>query len=75
MSIVEIENELEKMTDKERYIVIDIATKLIRGGGRPSLSDRRAKLKTSADIMKTEYAHDPDLIDLTVLDGEDFIDE
>lgn len=75
MSIVEIENELEKMTDKERFIVIEIATKLIRGRNRLSLADRRAGLKKSAEIMVTEYTHDLDLTDLTALDGEDFVDE
>ena len=31
MSVIEIESELKKMTNSERFFVIEIATKLIRG--------------------------------------------
>ena len=74
MSVAEIENELEKMTNSERKIVIEIATKLIYGKRRLSLEEKRAKLRESAETMLSEYANDKDLTALTVLDSEDFVD-
>jgi hypothetical protein len=78
MSVVEIENELEKMTDDERRVVIEIATKLINKEGngkrRLSLEEKRAKLKKSAEIMLAEYKSNEDLTAMTALDGEDFSD-
>ncbi|CAN5744881.1 hypothetical protein BH20ACI4_BH20ACI4_22980 [soil metagenome] len=62
MSVVEIENELEKMTNSERSIVIEIATKLIYGKRRLSLAEKRAKLRESAEMMVFEYANNKDLI-------------
>lgn len=61
MSVVEIENELEKMTNSERRIVIEIATKLIYGKRRLSLEEKRAKLRESAEMMVSEYTNDKDL--------------
>jgi len=78
MSVIEIESELQKMTNAERFFVIEIATKLIRGDmngkRRLSLDEKRAKLKKSAEIMFSEYRNDKDLIALNALDGEDFLD-
>jgi hypothetical protein len=77
MSIIEIENELEKMTDKERFVVIEIATKLIRGDPEAKnrkLTEKRAQLKRSAEIMLPLYSHDRELTSLTVLDSEGFLD-
>lgn len=70
MSVVEIENELKKMTDDERLFVIEIATRLVR---RDS-STKKEKLKRSAEIMLAEYRNNKNLTDLTTLDGEDFFD-
>jgi len=77
MSVVEIEQELEKMTNSERRIVIEIATKLLHGEKdklRLSLEEKRARLRESAEIMLSEYTNDKNLTALTSLDSEDFID-
>lgn len=78
MSAIEIENELAKMTNQERFFVIEIATKLIRRemGSRPKLSleEKRAKLRKSGEIMLSEYLTDKELTTLTDLDGEGFLD-
>ncbi len=78
MSVIEIECELQKMTNNERFFVIEIATKLIRGEmngkRRLSLEEKRAKLRQSAEIMVSEYKTNKDLTALTSLDGEDFLD-
>ena len=77
MSVVEIEQELEKMTNSERRIVIEIATKLLDGEKdklRLPLEEKRARLRESAEIMLSEYTNDKNLTALTSLDSEDFID-
>lgn len=78
MSAIEIENELAKMTNQERFFVIEIATKLIRRemGSRPKLSleEKRAKLRKSGEIMLSEYLMDKELTTLIDLDGEGFLD-
>lgn len=74
MGLTEIENELEKMTNSERRIVIEIATKLINNKSRLSLEEKRAKLREFAEAMLSEYKDDKDLTALTVLDSEDFVD-
>ena len=78
MSVIEIESELQKMTNKERFFVIEIATKLIRGEmnekRRLSLEEKRAKLSQSAELMVSEYKTNKNLTALTLLDGEDFLD-
>ena len=70
MSVVEIENELKKMTNAERRVVFEIATKLVRS----DISESRQKLRKSAEIMLSEYTSNKGLTDLTELDGEDFFD-
>ena len=70
MSLIEIENELEKMTNAERLFVIEIATKLVRR----EFSTKKEKLKRSAEIMLSEYGGDKELTATTALDGEDFLD-
>lgn len=78
MSVIEIENELEKMTNSERRIVIEIATKLIIQDSTEKekllLEEKRSKLKRSAEIMLSEYKNDKDLTAFTLLDSEDFVD-
>ncbi len=78
MSVIEIESELQKMTNSERLFVIEIATKLIGkdmiGKRRLSLEEKRAKLRQSAEMMVSEHKTNKDLTALTSLDGEDFLD-
>jgi hypothetical protein len=78
MSVLEIENELVKMTNQERFFVIEIAAKLIRretlGKSKLSLAEKRAKLRHSAEVMLSEYQTNKELTALTVLDNEEFID-
>ncbi len=68
MSVTEIKSELEKMTNSEKRIVIEIATKLIHdetsGKHRLSLEEKRAKLGKSAEIMLSEYLNNKDLTTL-----------
>lgn len=76
MSVTEIERELKRMTNAERLFVIEIASQLVRGtlknDSNLSLADKRQRLKKSAEIMLSEYAHDEELTAMTVLDGEEF---
>lgn len=78
MSVLEIERELQRMSNAERLIVIELATKLVRGTllDKPqlSLAEKRERLTTSAEIMLSEYLHNSELTALTALDSEDFWD-
>jgi DNA-binding Lrp family transcriptional regulator len=78
MGLSVIENELGKMTNAERLAVIEIAKKLLRGGTikkpKLSLDEKRARLRSSAAIMASEYKGDASLTEMTALDSEDFKD-
>ena len=78
MSVLEIERELRQMSNAERLVVIEFATKLVRETLPDklllSLAEKRRKLKSSAEIMLAEYANDKKLTALTMLDGESFLD-
>ncbi len=78
MNTIEIEIELKKMSNSERLIVIEIATKLVRGtfSEKPkfSLEEKRKRLKSSAEAMLSEYSNNIELTALSVLDSEDFVD-
>lgn len=77
MSVATIENELGTMTNTERLAVIGFATKLLAkdANGKPKLSveEKRAKLKESAEMMFAEYSSNDELVEMTVLDGEGFL--
>ena len=78
MSVIEIERELRKISNAERLGVIELATKLVRGTlpdkPQPSLAEKRRRLKSSAQITLSEYAHDHELTALTALDNKEFLD-
>jgi hypothetical protein len=79
MSVVEITNQLKQMSNAERLIVIEIATKFLRdeldSPIKLSRAERRKKPKKSAEIMLSEYQNNKELTDLTILDSEDFLNE
>jgi hypothetical protein len=66
MGVIEIESELQKMSNTERFFVIEIATKLIRGETngkcRLSLEEKHVKLRQSAEIMLSEYTNNKNLV-------------
>lgn len=65
MSVTEIENELQKMSNSERFFVIEIATKFIRGEmnekSHLSVEEKRTKLKHSAEMMLSEHQNNKEL--------------
>lgn len=77
MSVATIENELGTMTNTERRAVIGFAAKLLAGDAkdksRLSVEEKRAKLKVSAEMMFAEYSSNDNLVELTVLDSEGFL--
>jgi len=73
MSVVEIEQELQKMNNAERLIVIEIAAKFLKADFEND-SEAKRKLRQSAEVMREEYAQDKNLTAITDLDGEDFYD-
>ncbi len=78
MDVAMIENELGNMTNTERQVVIEIATRLIRGktNVKPntSLDIKRSGLRRSAEIMHDEYLDNKSLTEMTSLDGAEFFD-
>ena len=78
MGVATIENELGKMTNAERLVVIEIATKLIHneanGKRKLSLDEKRVRLKKSAEVMLAEYAENKKLTEMSDLDAEEFLD-
>lgn len=75
MNTIEIDKELEKMTNAERLILIEKATRLVRSSaGFKRTSEEPSDLRRSAEIMRSEYLANTELIALTDLDGEEFID-
>jgi hypothetical protein len=80
MSVAEIENQLEQMSNNERLIVIEIATKLLQNNlnieQNDPLAEMRSKLKRSAEIMESEYLNNEELTAVTrALEYEDFLDD
>lgn len=75
MSVVEIENELKKMSDTQRLMVIEVATSLIRKNIAGKESGEKLSLEEAAELLYEDYLHDEELTAVTrALDGEDFLD-
>lgn len=74
MSVVEIENELEQMSNAERLIVIEIATNLIRKNLTESGSGKKLSLETAAELLYEDYLNDKELTAFTALDAEEFLE-
>lgn len=76
MSVLELTEELKKMSNADRLLIIETATKLVRreienkgkNNGRKKLS-----LEESAELMREEYLNNKELTIVTdSLEGEDF---
>lgn len=75
MSVIEIENELKKMSNTQRLLVIEIATSLIRKNIAGKESEKKLSLEEAAEMLYEDYLHDEELTAVTrALDGEDFLD-
>lgn len=76
MSVLELTEELKTMSNADRLLIIEAATKLVRreienkgkNNGRKKLS-----LEESAELMREEYLNNKELTIVTdSLEGEDF---
>ncbi len=75
MSVIEIENELQKMSDAQRLTVIEIATNLIRKNLNRENSGEHSTLEEAAELLYEDYLYDEELTVVTrASDGEDFSD-
>ncbi len=75
MSVIEIENELKKMSDTQRLMVIEVATSLIRKNIAGKESGEKLSLEEAAELLYEDYLHDEELTAVTrALDSEDFLD-
>jgi hypothetical protein len=75
MSVVEIEKKLEKMSDDQRLVVIEIATSLIRKNLTKENLENKTSLEEAADLLYENYLYDEELTAVTrALEIEDFHD-
>lgn len=77
MSINNIVNELKELTNVERIIVIEAATKLIRNdiesGDSVDTYTQHQRLEAAANALLSDYQTDKELTAFTTLDNEDFL--
>lgn len=75
MSVTEIENKLKQMSNTERLIVIEIATKLVQSDlpTTSNLSNKKLSLREAAELLRDDYLDNPELTAFTRLDAEDFL--
>jgi len=77
MSVLELTKELKQMSNADRLLVIETATKLIRSEitNEEKSSPKKLSLKESAELMRDEYLNNRELTILTdSLGHEDFYD-
>lgn len=78
MTVIEVTNELKKMSNFDRLQVIETATKLVRDEieEKQNFSARKKlSLRESAELMREEYLKNKELTILTdSLAAEDFYD-
>ncbi len=76
MSVLELTEELKKMSNADRLLIIEAATKLVRreiGNTDKKNVRRKLSLEESAELMRDEYLNNKELTIVTdSLEGEDF---
>lgn len=77
MSVLELTKELKQMSNTNRLLIIEVATKLIRNEIKDDKKSptKKLSLRESAELLYEDYLHDEELTAVTrALDGEDFYD-
>lgn len=77
MSVLELTKELQKMSNADRLLIIEVATKLVRREieDEKKLPTKKLSLKESAELMRDEYLNNRELTIVTdSLAHEDFYD-
>lgn len=75
MSVSEFTEELKKMSNAERLLIIEAATKLVRYEikNTSKIVEKKLSLKESAELMREEYLNNKELTIFTdSLASEDF---
>jgi hypothetical protein len=78
MSALEVLDQLKHLTNAERLVVIETATRLIReelGGSVRVVREHDRRLREAAEAVKDLYEPGGELTEWTALDAEDFHDE
>lgn len=71
--MLEIENELEKMSDAQRLTIIEFTTNLIRKNLNRKSPENKSSLEAAAELLYEDYLYDEELTAVTgAFDGEDF---
>lgn len=77
MSVLELTKELKQMSNADRLLVIEVATKLVRSEikDEKQSSPKKLSLRESAKLMRDEYLNNRELTIVTdSLAHEDFYD-
>ena len=79
MSAAEVVDHLRALTNDERLVVIEAATKLIRDDlpppGDVSRQERNRRLREAAAAARDLYQTGGELTEWTTLDAEEFVDD
>ena len=76
MSVVEFTDELKRMSNADRLLIIEAATKLVRNEiENKKTGNKKLSLEESAKLMRDEYLSNKELTIVTdSLASEDFYD-
>lgn len=77
MSVLELTKELKQMSNTDRLLIIEVATKLVRNEikGDKKSPTKKLSLRESAELMRDEYLNNRELTIVTdSLASEDFYD-
>ena len=77
MSVLELTKELKQMSNTERLLIIEVATKLVRNEIKDEKKSpaKKLSLAESAELMRDEYLNNRELTIVTdSLASEDFYD-
>jgi len=77
MSVLELTEELQQMSNADRLLVIEVATKLVRSEIQDEKKSptKKLSLRESAELMRDEYLNNRELTIVTdSLAHEDFYD-
>jgi len=77
MSVLELTKELQQMSNADRLLIIEVATKLVRNEIKDEKKSptKKLSLRESAELMRDEYLNNRELTIVTdSLAHEDFYD-
>jgi len=76
MSAGEILEQLKELSNADRLVVIEAASRLVRNNlGSSSVWEQEQRLRATADALRDLYEPGGELTEWTSLDSEEFLDD